>query len=308
MDRVRHIADAVLYEGYVLWPYRKSATKNRRRWTFSGIYPAAHSAGRDDDPDTMRAILLERPAGVEVTVRFLRVVRRQVVTADEAVEELDVDGERHVSWEGEAVERELGPGPIDVAGVEEAEPPLAGGARIVRSWKALRGSIDVGAVPDGPGLWRIAVTVRNASRSRPVARARRDWRRRYRPRRPARARGTFVSLTDPPAELGHHALPPAPATLAVLAGAPGDRNTMLASPIILADHQSRPEAQGDFFGAAEIDQMLVLNVLALTDEEKAEMRTSDPRARILRRTEALSREELMALHGTIREFGLTRRP
>jgi hypothetical protein len=313
MDRVRRIADAVLYEGYVLWPYRKSATKNRRRWTFGGVYPAAHAAGRDDDPDTMRAeVLLEGdPAGVDVTVRFLQVVRRQVVTAEgEPVEELDAGGERHVSWE-EAVERELGPGPIDLAAAEEAEP-LAGGARIVRSWQALRGSVDVAAVPDGPGLWRIAVTVHNSSpfaaagtreealaqtfcSAHVVLRAR---------------RGPFVSLTDPPAELRDAAARCENVGVwPVLAGAPGDRSTMLASPIILADHpEIAPESPGDFFDAAEIDQMLVLNVLALTDEEKAEMRASDPRAReILERTEALSEGELAALHGTIREFGLARR-
>ena len=84
---------------------------------------------------------------------------------------------------------------------------------------------------------------------------------------------------------------------------------MLASPIILADHpEIAPESPGDFFDAAEIDQMLVLNVLALTDEEKAEMHVGPAGREILERTEALSEEELMALHGTIREFGLTRRP
>ena len=170
----------------------------------------------------------------------------------------------------------------------------------MRSWKALRGSIDVAAVPDGPGLWRIAVTVRNAKPVRkPVARARRRWRRRSAPR-PAvlRARrGTFISLTDPPAELQEAAARCANVGVwPVLAGAPGDRSTMLASPIILADHpEIAPEKPGRLLRRGRVDQMLVLNVLALTDEEKAEMRTSDPRAReILERTEALSEEELMA--------------
>jgi len=49
--------------------------------------------------------------------------------------------------------------------------------------------------------------------------------------------------------------------------------------------------------------MLVLNILALTDEEKAEMRASDPRTReILERTEALTPEQRMRLHGAIREW------
>ena len=40
-DVVRRIADAVLYEGYLLWPYRKSALKNQQRFTFGGVYPPA---------------------------------------------------------------------------------------------------------------------------------------------------------------------------------------------------------------------------------------------------------------------------
>ena len=69
----------------------------------------------------------------------------------------------------------------------------------------------------------------------------------------------------------------------------------------------KPRTRGDLFDGGEIDGMLVLNILSLTDEEKAEMRDSDPRAReILERTEALSEEQLMSLHGAVREFGMAR--
>ena len=94
----------------------------------------------------------------------------------------------------------------------------------------------------------------------------------------------------------------------MLVGERPDRSTILSSPIILEDYpRVAPESPGDLFDGGEIDQMLVLNILALSDEEKAEMRASDPRAReILERTEGLTPEQLMALHGTIREFGRTR--
>ncbi|MCW3028142.1 MAG: hypothetical protein JWN81_1353 [Solirubrobacterales bacterium] len=83
---------------------------------------------------------------------------------------------------------------------------------------------------------------------------------------------------------------------------------MLCSPIILEDHpRIAPESPGDLFDGGEIDQLLILNILSLTDEEKAEMRATDPRAReILERTEALTPDQLMRLHGTIRELGLER--
>ena len=119
--------------------------------------------------------------------------------------------------------------------------------------------------------------------------------------------GRFISQTDPPARLrsaaeacrNEGAWP-------VLVDA--EDRTVLASAIILEDHpRIAPESPGDLFDGGEIDQMLVLNILSLTDAEKAEMRDSDPRAReILERTEALSEDELMRLHGAIREFGMAR--
>ena len=94
----------------------------------------------------------------------------------------------------------------------------------------------------------------------------------------------------------------------MLVGEPGDADTVLASPIILEDHpRIAPESPGDLFDGGEIDQLLILSILSLTDEEKAEMRAADPRTReILERTEALAPEELMRLHGTIRECGMRR--
>jgi hypothetical protein len=88
----------------------------------------------------------------------------------------------------------------------------------------------------------------------------------------------------------------------VLAGEASDRDAMLASPIILYDYpQVAPESAGDFFDGTEIDEMLALRVLTMTDGEKAEMRQVDDHARqILERTERLSALDLMNLHGTLR--------
>jgi hypothetical protein len=84
---------------------------------------------------------------------------------------------------------------------------------------------------------------------------------------------------------------------------------VLAAPIILADHPAiAPESPGDLFDSGEIDKMLVLNILAMTEEERRDMRDADPRAReILERTEALSADDVMRLHGAVREYGMTRR-
>ena len=88
----------------------------------------------------------------------------------------------------------------------------------------------------------------------------------------------------------------------VLAGDEGQRDTMLSSPIILYDYpQIAAESAGDLFDGTEIDEILLLRIMTLTDEEKREIRSSDERARqILERTDNMPVEQFMKLHGAIR--------
>ena len=307
-DPVRAIADAVLYEGYILWPYTRSALKNRQRWTFGGVYPRGHSEGREDDPWVMRTqCLLKGPdaSELDVRVRFLQVVRRQLFERGDPVEELTVGGERHLTWE-EATERELqGAGPIAIpAGSEEER--LGEGASVVRSWRGLHGEVRVEVERRATDLQRVTVEVTNTT---PFAGGGREEAQELAfnsTHAVLRASsGEFVSLTDPPAELRDEAAACSnEGVWPVLVGEPHERSTILASPIILEDHpRIAPESPGDLFDGGEIDQLLVLSILSLTDEEKAEMRASDPKAReILDRTEGLSEEEMIGLHGAIRDL------
>ena len=77
---------------------------------------------------------------------------------------------------------------------------------------------------------------------------------------------------------------------------------MLSSPIILYDYpQIAPESPGALFDGTEIDEILTLRIMTLTDEEKREMRTVDERAReILERTENMPPDQLMKIHGVLR--------
>ena len=285
-DPVRQIADAVLYEGYILWPYRRSATKNRQRWTFGGVYPPAHTREHPDDPCVLQAqVLLEGSDDVDVRVRFLQVVERSLVTADgDRVDELD----GHLAWD-EATEREVGPGPFEIPAGSETEPLPNG--EIVRTWRGLCGRVDVTVEPGG------RVTVRIENTTPWSGDSREDALRETLCSTHAILRtreGKFVSATE--SDCKSAGLWP------VLVGEDGARDTMLAAPIILPDYpQIAPESPGDLFDATEIDELLVMNVLALTPEEQAEMRATDPRAReILDRCAALSPEDLMRLHGTFR--------
>jgi hypothetical protein len=336
VDTAKKIAEAVLYEGYLLWPYRKSARKNQQRWTFGGVYPRAYSEARgEDDPWIMQTqclVLGDGEPAVEIKVRFLHVVERKVNQSNaegtlEFVDELRVGGERYLSWD-EATEREVAVGRLKLseltASPRQVEIAIPEGSReeplaeptgevvgaVVRGWRSLRGMIEVGAEPLRGGLFRVTVRITNTT---PWGGEDREstLRQTFVSTHTALEveGGEFVSLIDPAEELREAAEACENLkTWPVLVGEEGDRSKMLSSPIILYDYpQIAPESPGDLFDGTEIDQVLILNVLNLTDEEKEEMRASDPRGReILERCESLSPQELMKLNGTFRDIRMLR--
>ena len=335
MDAAKKIAEAVLYEGYLLWPYRRSARKNQQRWTFGGVYPREYSEARGgDEPWIMQTQCLvsgHERSTVEASVRFLHVVERRVgeKTGETLafVDELRVGGELYLSWD-EAVEREVEAGRFAIGELLDStkraeinvpeggrEEPLVGpdgvavGA-LVRGWRALRGTVEVGAERVREGAFRVTVRVTNTTPWGGEDRETTLRRTLVSTHTTLRVDGgEFVSMIDPPEGLKEAAEACVNLkTWPVLVGEEGDRSTMLSSPIILYDYpQIAPESPGDLFDGTEIDQMLILNVLNLTDEEKEEMRASDPRGReILERCESLSPEELMRLSGTFRDVRMLR--
>ncbi|KUI20088.1 hypothetical protein [Mycobacterium sp. GA-2829] len=318
-DRARAVADAVLYEGYLLYPYRATSAKNQARWQFGVLSPpGAAEAGVGED-DTMSAQLLVEPAGratLSVVVRFLQLQHRCVEKLSARggfapVDELVTTGGCWVTWD-EAVAVEV---PVDTVPLETVtlHAPLdvgsgcavepVGGGRLVRTRCALRAELIVHTEPDGAFI-RVTVTVRNTG---PTAADKVD----------ATARsligthvlaevrdGAFVSLLDPPAAAAgaaarctHHRCFP------VLAGPPGARDLMLVSPIILYDHPEIAEqSDGPLYDSTEIDEILTLRVMTMTDEEKAQARATDPRAAaIIDRCDGMSPEAMLTLHGVLRD-------
>jgi hypothetical protein len=203
---------------------------------------------------------------------------------------------------------------IDIPGGSREEPLAEPGGEVVgavvRGWRTLCGTVEVEAELLREGVFRVTVGITNTT---PWGGEDREstLKRTFASTHTALEveGGEFVSLMDPPEEFqeavrGCENLK----TWPVLVGEEGERTMLLSSPIILYDYpQIAPESPGDLFDGGEIDQLLVLNILSLTDEEKEEMRASDPRTReILERTESLSQEELMNLHGAVREFRMLR--
>jgi hypothetical protein len=322
------VANAVLYEGYILYPYTASAKKNRIRWQFGVIVPREYAAqGTGEPAEVWTEVLLECGAGARITVlvRFLQVEMRRVEAARggafEAVDSLQVDGRRHVSFD-EGIEREvmlqLGPAPgtsgapIAFAPEERVEALRdAGGdlrGRIVRRRWPLHGAIAVNCaeVPQHPGLRKLRVEIVNNStvvhgeRSSALRTAFVSTHVLFHAEG-----GAFLSALDPPP-----AAASATAALAnrhmwpVLIGDPADAHRaalVLASPIVLYDFPAvAAQTEGDTFDATEIDELMMLSVMSLSDDERDEARATDPRARaIVERAERFGPQELARLHGVL---------
>lgn len=349
MVDVEKIAEVVLYEGYLLFPYRRSAIKNQQRWTFGGVYPREFSeAGGGDDPWSMQTQCLvvgDANTELEVKVRFLHVANRRVSQntdgAPQFVERLQIGDYVHTPYE-EAAERTIeisskdqpirladlfnGTRRVEIAVPEatESEPLLdaAGEAvgAVVREWRPIRGFIEIEAEDCSssvPSLYRLTLRIVNntpwqagdAGDSRPRTLAVRQTM--VSTHTILRIHGgEFVSLLEPPEEYKTAAEACANIkTWPVLVGDPGDRHTILSSPIILYDYPAvSPESPGNLFDGTEIDELLTLSIMTLADEEKQEMRQTDERAReILERTEALSPEQIMTLHASVRGLQTLRR-
>ncbi len=329
------VADAVLYEGYMLYPYRPSAIKNRQRWSFGILYPPRyHEVVSGTERCLMHSeVLLEShgQADVQIQLRFLHLLARRLAKSVEPsdaqhqagnfqpVPSLLVGNDRFESWD-EGVERSVTFGATALAAPQESvfrfpsssetellrnpAGQLAGVVR--RTQHEVTGTVSVTAKELVRGLYKITIDIANNT---PLPRNQGD-------RDSAMLRslvsahtiltagdGTFVSLLDPPDALreaaagcGNHGNFP------VLVGTAPERDMLLCSPIILYDYpQIAPESANAFYDATEMDEMLTLRVLTLTGEEKDAMRLADDHVRnLLERTEQGAREQLSRTHGAIR--------
>jgi hypothetical protein len=298
----RAIADTVLYEGYVLYPYRASSAKNQTRWQFGVLMPPAYVTPDNGERSACRTqIVVEAPADalLTVAVRFLHAAHRTGGGRpdwDETVErEVEVGArvgvlsgspcEHRFSFAGEDYERD---------GSRLLSQEVSGLLRISLDalpgpYGALRLTVEVvnttpGSYPDRDGAVQGALVAAHTLC--------------------AIDRGHFVSMTDPPEwakpfveRCANDGVWP------VLAGpGPSGDRVLLSSPIILGDHpEIAPESPGDLYDSTEIDEILTLRTMTLTDAEKAEARATDPRAAaVIDQVDGLPPEQLDRLHGALR--------
>lgn len=331
-DHARAVADAVLYEGYLLYPYRADAPKNQSRWQFGVLGPEHAAAGGAGEDSALRAQCLIQSetlaaqqnsghAALTVAVRFLQLQRRSVFdSGGTAVAELTIAGQSWLCWD-EAVAHELMFGPVAVADIAAAEKvfPLdvagdvqaeditdacgAQAGRLVRTRHVVTGELRL-RLDQVDGYQQLTVEVRNTGSAASDAAE-------------ATARsflgahvvaeitgGEFVSLLEPPAAAGpavracrqHRCFP-------VLGGPAGDLGLLLISPIILYDHpEIASQSTGPLFDSTEIDELLTLRVMTMTDAEKQRARATDAQAAaIIDRCDATTEQQLWRLHGVLRD-------
>ncbi|MGW3471563.1 hypothetical protein ACWDKQ_24595 [Saccharopolyspora sp. NPDC000995] len=291
LDDARAVADAVLFEGYLLYPYRASALKNRMRWQFGVLAPR----GEESEPSFARTecLLVAQPgAQLEVLVRCLQLRTRKA----------------EPDWDEGCLREIVSTVELDRHDVAADIPfELPGGENERERWLPLRGTIGIRTTSIGGGLQRLAVVVENRTQRNPSSHATRDGMLRSSLVSAhtvlAVRGGHFISLLDPPEGVreaaqacrNEHTWP-------VLVGEQGRRDVVLSAPIILYDYPAiAPQSPGNLFDATEIDEILTLRTMTLTDDEKREARETDPKAaEIIDRAERLSAEQLSRLHGTMR--------
>jgi len=279
IEKVEKIADAVLYEGYILYPYRPSAVKNQQRFNFGVLYPRDYGEAWEMQTEC----LVHGSASIEAKVRFLQM---------EAVKD----------WQ-EGRERVVNIRYCDIPSVTVGVPLERQRFRFEAS-ETVEGEVELRALRVEDDLFRVTLTIRNLAGMGSADRQQVLLRSLVSVHSILHCEGgEFISLLDPPERFKAAAAECQNAgAWPVLAGDEGQKDLMLSSPIILYDYPwIAPESPGDLCDGLEIDEILALRILTMTDAEKEEVRSGDDRARkILERTEMLPPEHFQKLHGALR--------
>ncbi|MBV8489645.1 MAG: hypothetical protein JO199_03870 [Candidatus Eremiobacteraeota bacterium] len=245
-DAVERIAQSVLYEGFLLWPYQSRKHDDRQRFTIGGLYPRTYARHSNDRSEASFDCLVEGSATeIDVEVHFLHAIRRQVTECGRFVDRAFAGGELLATWD-ETFERRvvldgwssphaLLPFTFDAMRYDER---VDDNVTLVRTCEGISGALDCSTVPLEGGCRRVEIRIVNTTPSNAADRneALRQTLIACNVRVGVR-NGAFVSTIDPPRHF-HDAryychrdgLWP------VLVGTPPARNTLLASAMLLQEY------------------------------------------------------------------------
>jgi hypothetical protein len=273
-EALEQLVDSLLWEGYALYPYTPTATKNATPTPFGIVYPPAYAASLASTYDHLELrCMLDAPpdAVLSAQVRFLA-----------------ADGERHQAQERRvelsgamvgALARASADKQASVSPGSDA-PPLAVALSLAVKQHA-DGLYEVVLRVDNrtlvsSGLDRAGALGRSLISTHPIVRI---------------VGGRFVSPLERPCRSVN--------TFPVLATAADD--VVIGAAIVLPDHpEIAPESRGGLFDSTEIEEALLLHVHALSDGEREEIERQDPAVReMVARAAAATPEEIIALHGRV---------
>lgn len=254
------LVDTLLWEGHQLYPYTPQATKNATPTPFGIVYPPAYAHGSPH--------------------RFARLKLQCIALGTDAF-----SAAVHCLVEGEARRVDVAPGE-DVA----------------FTFGPVHGRAEMG-VEDVAGLRRVTVAVHNTTVvAGDLTRAQALGRSLLSTHVVARcgAGGRFLSPVDPPEDMATAVLTCANVNTHPVLATPQD-DAVLGAAIILPDHpQIAPESRGSLFDATEIEEALLLHVLALSDGERDQLAGADPAVKaMIERAVAATPADIMALHGRV---------
>ena len=309
-DQMNHaivdkLAAALLYEGYILYPYRPSV-KNHQRWTVGGLYPQAWSESQNGtDPCLMQTECLAEGANpkIYIDVRFLQLIDRTVGRRQrggfEKTDLLEISENRYQPWQ-EAIERRIELGEFEIANLlspvekdftftaesseeilRDANTKIAG--ILWRKREELRVRVSIGAAQLAQETYKLTIKITNQTPLPNADQRNRDGVLGYSLISTHTVLGVesgqFISLTDPPEHQKQYAAACKNiGAWPILVGKEPQRDTILSSPIILCDYpEIAPESPGDLFDSTEIDEILTLRIMTLTEEEKKTAAATDAR-------------------------------
>ncbi len=277
-DALEQLIDSLLYEGYSLYPYTASATKNSTPTPFGIAYPPAYAAALASTFDhlELRCVLEAPPeARISAEARFLSAggERNEAVAHRLQLPDTTVGALAGRPADEQAMEQD---GEVD----DQHGAPLSYALRL--SMRELAPGVHELALrvenrtPCVQGLGRAAALGRSLLSTHPILRV---------------AGGRFVSPLERPCVSVN--------TFPVLANAADD--AVVGAAIVLPDHpQIAPESRGGLFDSTEIEEALLLHVKALSDAEREQIEREDPVVReMVARAAAVTPEEILALHGRV---------
>lgn len=280
MNKIEQIADAILFEGYNLFPFRKSALKNQKRFNFGIISPKSWAENQTNENYFQQTECLifcgNEDFMISAKIRFLQV----------DVSEND--------WQ-ETISREV-LCEVSLAEILDFEKVVEFDFPAENDFRVLNGEVKISVSRLADNLFKLKLILENLSESSKNI-------------LPSSflsthsileiENGEFVSLLETPREVEDFAKSCENiGTFPVLVGEKDGKHFILSSPIILYDFPEVAENSfANFFDGTEIDELMVLSILALTDEEKSEIRKTDEKAaNILDKLENAKPEDLMKLH------------